>query len=327
MPSDANFLQGIDLIALGRQVLAFAERTDPCFVALVLGLLILIGSKMASPYPALMSWGLRLGVAVFLVYIGYIYASQGGIERDDFPRQGLRGLIAAGLVVAPMWIVLPIFAFVFVRLRLALAVFLIYGGYLFLSQESFDVEALPGISLRAGLASALALVVAWILQPVTDFIGAHLLPRRTDAPAPANAWGPGPEATPAAQAALPEADGQRRRMRARLKAELLYTLHSPEIGERFTRKMFTDFINRYLGDDQMPEDVEEHCRELEAILLQHRIPAGTLVSNPNLAGLTRWFLAEQRRIQEQGSEDGERKVQMAALGQRYQVLAERVLEG
>ena len=53
-----DWLQHVDLNATGQKLLSLVDTTDPIFQAIVLGLLTLLGAKMAAPYPALRNWGL-----------------------------------------------------------------------------------------------------------------------------------------------------------------------------------------------------------------------------------------------------------------------------
>jgi hypothetical protein len=347
-----EFFQSVDLASFAESLIGFIDSADLCFVGLILGVLALLGSKMVAPYPALQSWGLRLGVAAFLLYGGYAAVTLGGLDTDNLPRVGLRALIAGGLTLVPIWTVLPVLAFVYGRLRLALAAFLIYGAYACISQGGLDPDQLPTIALRGLIATGLTLVVAWILQPVFDYAGRVLLPRPRQ---PLPDWSREGERRreelrthleldrPArladdehiivsrrerARAAEAEAlaDAQRRRNRARLKAELLYTLYAPAIGDRFPRKLFEDFLSRYLGEQHAPEDVEEYSRQLEAILQQHAGPGPGQEHFGNVTELTKWFVSEQRRILALDLTEELKKSQLLGLNQRYNRLAEHLLE-
>ncbi len=331
-------LRSIDLAASAREVLTFIDGTDPCFVALIVGLFVLLGSKMAAPYPALYSWGMRLGVAAFLIYGGYSYFALGGFDTQDLLKVAVRGFIAAGLVLAPFWIVLPVLTFVYARLRLALAAFLIYAGYAFVSLGGFDAEQLPAVALRSLIAAGLVLVVAWILQPVIDFVAVPLFGKGKQpqpwAPPPARpAQEPRPTRAPqqavrreGRDAAECTGEAPRRRTKSRLRAEVLYARHEPDVGDRFTRFMFDEFVERYLGDRHAPEDVEEHLLQLEEILRAHAVRPRPPESFGDLAELTRWYLSEQKRLSVLDTAEHVKQEKAAVLHQRYQQLAEQVLE-
>ena len=63
---------------------------------------------------------------------------------------------------------------------------------------------------------------------------------------------------------------RRRREKARLKLDLFYLSAGPEIGDRISRTMFDDFMHRYMGDHLPVTDIEDHARQLYAILQQQQ---------------------------------------------------------
>src|SRR5207244_644435 len=152
----------------------------------------------------------------------------------------------------------------------------------------YDPEQLPGIALRGLLASALALVIAWVLAPVWGFLK-NFLPERWSAPqpqisAPTPSSAEPPPRAPALVLAphmpqvldgtevttLRQREAQRRREKARLQLELAYVQALPAIGAWFPRKMFDDFVARHLGDHLPPEDVEDNARQLQSVLRQQQ---------------------------------------------------------
>jgi hypothetical protein len=329
-----EFFRTVDFSSLAQKALSLLDTADPCFVAVVLGVLTLLGSKMAAPYPALMSWGLRLGAAAFLGYLGYSCFTLGGLPSDQVAPVLVRSLVAAGAVLAPVWTVLPVLAFVYGRLRLALAAFLGYVAYECISLGGPEADGVPALALRGAVAAGLALVVAWIFQPVIDFFAVNLLGwRREPAAKPETADAPRAEGRPTVtrvrtddppRAPSPESDPRHRRRRARLKAELCYTLHEGLIGDRFTRQMFEEFLDRYLADHHEPEQVEEYVSELELIIRQYA--GGAMAAAATLTDLTRWLLDEQERIHSLERDEGRRRTRLAGLNRRYTQLAEQLLD-
>src|SRR5207244_4119347 len=102
---------------------------------------------------------------------------------------------------------------------------------------------------------------------------------------------PPPETAAAlAHEAPPPNEAQRRRDQARMQVELAYLRAAPEISARFARAMFDDFVQRYLGDQLPPEDVEANGRQLLAILHQHRPPVPEPQRPLTLEDLARWLL-------------------------------------
>jgi hypothetical protein len=66
-----------------------------------------------------------------------------------------------------------------------------------------------------------------------------------------------------------ENNAQRRREDYRAKAELFFNLYQPELGERFPKAHFDDFVARYMGDNHSAEDVEARGRQLQDLIHKH----------------------------------------------------------
>src|SRR5260370_27310517 len=78
-------LSHVDFDSAARNLFTFLESADPCFLGLIVGVLVFLGSRMVSGQPNLQSWGLRLAVTAFLAHGGYLW---------------FRGKLEAG---APLW--------------------------------------------------------------------------------------------------------------------------------------------------------------------------------------------------------------------------------
>jgi hypothetical protein len=351
MSNVLEWFHTVDFSASGQKILSLIDGSDPCFIGFVLILMILLGSKMSAPYPMLRAWGLRAALAAFLSYVGYVWFTAG--IGDDWVEVLSRGALAAGFVLAPLWIIFPVLLFVYGRLRLALAALLVYAGYAWLANDGpITEDDLPGIALRAGVAAGVAILVAWIVQPITDFIGKNLFPNlKPKEPAPA----PAPEkhlpvpvpVNPPQRTVLPEelltffrqsrtipgrdrqeeADRQRRRQQARMKVELCYALHEPLLAVTLPRPKFEEFVNRYLSDEFEPEIVESCAQYLEAMLFQQASNAQPLMVQPvSLPDLTQWLVEEQQKIEKQEPDPDRKKTRLAGLTRRYTQLAEKILE-
>ncbi len=330
-------LSHADFDSAARNLLGFLDSADPCFLGLVVGILVFFGSRMVAGQSSLQNWGLRLAATAFLVYGGYLWFS--GKLEDGTPlwRHGVRCGAAAGVVLALAWIVLPVLSFVHRRLRLALAVFLGYGGYVAVSgneasAEHFSIAALHGLA-----AAALALVVAWIIDPFWTPLVRQLLPAKPGKDKPT-------EDTPSLNLPLPvrhammlpapvvlhnletPSDAQRRRDRARMQLELAYLQAMPAIGAWMSRPLFDDFLRRHLGDHQPPEDVEDNARQLLTVLVQHREQVQDRGEFATLEELAGWLLSEQQRIQSQAVDPPLKQTQLLDLHQRYLLLATRMVQ-
>lgn len=286
-----------------RTVISSLDATDPWLLAVPIFVAVFLGSKMVGGQPHLRRLGLRLGVAVFLVYGGYRFYQAGGFSA----RMAIEAVNAGGFVLAVTWTLLPIITFVYAHLRLALAAFIGYTGYALATATEFSQDQLSGIALRGLVAVGLALLVAWILHPIWDFFR-DLLPRPSrqsgangeeeelparlgrrsrrrrgletrkiepeitirPAPMPPVPAPPTPVTVPPPNPSAEQVEMQRRRDRTRLQIELAYVLALPRIGERFARATFDDFVQRFLGDHLPLEDVEANGRQLLEILQEHQ---------------------------------------------------------
>jgi hypothetical protein len=274
------------------------DMTPDGFLAIIVCFLIFIGRKMVFASAEWRKNGLRAGIAVFLVVLGYEWWRAEVFGKEQLPLAALKAFNVGGLVLAGTWIVLPILSFVLSHFRLALAAFLGYAGYDLVTGGDFAVERFPDIALRGLVAVALVLLVAWIVHPIWDYIHA-LLPRpkrrtveeedRIAAPAvettashrelpptpppPVNVVNTPLEVVP--QTEVPPTESQRRRDRIRLQVEMAYVMATPQLGSRLPREAFSELLQRYLGDHLPVEDIEENSRQLLQILQEQQKPGQT----------------------------------------------------
>jgi hypothetical protein len=330
-----QFLNSADLTDKVRRLLGVVDTADLCLVGSVVGVLIFLGARMVSGKPALKGWGLRLAAATFLLHAGYGCYLAGGLNTPQLSAIVVRAGVAAAAVMAVTWIVLPVLAFVVGRARLATAGFLAYGCYGLLTAPEYSQDILHAIALRSFLAAGLALVVAWILQPVWDFLfparqSAPPIPTEPDAVPPPlrersqRRWlsrrkprDPQPIAEEAEEISTVQVEMRRRRDRVRLKVELNYILAAPEIGTRLPRSQFEDFVHRYLGDHLPPEEVEENGRQLQQLLVQRQTASQEPPAVTRLEDVTRWFVEEQQRIEELGLDPRDKESRLTQLHQDY----------
>lgn len=340
-------LNDIDLDGPLHNLLGFVDTADPCFLGLIVGLLVFIGSRMVAGQPSVQGWGLRIGAATFLIYGGYLWFSGKADEGIPLWKLGLRCACVAGTVLAAAWIVLPVLAFVLRRLRLALAVFLGYGGYAVLTTDNFSPEELPMIALQGVGVTGLALIVAWIVDPFWNAFTRHLLPRRAPpaedapverfsmalrAPLRPTLLSPAPvvnvieSSAPALLSAPAPSEAQRRRDRVRMQLELSYLQAMPGIGSWMPRPMFDDFLRRHLGDHLTPDDVEGNARQLLVVLRQHQEQVQDRSAFTSFEDLADWLLAEQKRIQALTLDQQLKQTQLVDLHQRYLVQVTKMVQ-
>jgi len=304
------FLKDVDLGGHTLHVLDLIQRADLCFVGLVVSVLICLGYKMSSGNPVVFGWGIRLALLTFLVYggVSWFYATE--IDSQGLAVLAARSGLFGGAVLASIWIFFPILVFVYGHLRLALTGFLLYGGYaLIVTGRDFQVEQLPGIGLRSAVAAGLAVIVAWIFQPVWELIARRFPKPRVEEPKVAAPVLAGAAPAPASgdaealarlerkqrklkkklrrqaqqgnnddddilgdddEVRTVQIEMRRRRDKARLTVELTYAMSMSEMNSQLPRDMFENWINRYLGDHLPPEDVEENSKHLQEMMTQQK---------------------------------------------------------
>lgn len=125
-----------------------------------------------------------------------------------------------------------------------------------------------------------------------------------------------------------QAEAMRRREDARVGCELEYSLHAPDIKDRFSRADFDAYLNKYMTDKHSPDHVEERARQLKAIIDQHvqKIEPARNQKRKTLTELAQWFEETRTGIQAQAIPDNFKKAQLAQLNVRYQALVQEVLE-
>ena len=121
---------------------------------------------------------------------------------------------------------------------------------------------------------------------------------------------------------------QKRRADARAKAEHFYSLHAPELGSRFSKSDFTDYIARHLGDTHPPEYVEGRAQEFLALLKQHLAKVETSLAGLTLEQILSTFDDRIRRIRDSSLDERDKKNISIQLDQeREEAIQRAVREG
>lgn len=118
---------------------------------------------------------------------------------------------------------------------------------------------------------------------------------------------------------------QLRRDEARSACEVLFATHAPELGKRFSREMFDEFLRKHMGDGQSPEFVEQRGVQLQGIVKSHLEKAGHSDRKTSLADLAAWFLKEKGEIERTALADDDKELLVAQLEERYVRLQEKYL--
>ena len=123
-------------------------------------------------------------------------------------------------------------------------------------------------------------------------------------------------------------EANRRRADARASCELFYNLHAPEIGSRFSKEAFSDFVARHLGDNQPVEYVEQRTAQLLTVLRQHLAMVVPTIDYQPLEEILATFDDRIRRIRESMIDARDKEVILIQLEQeRDQALRRAVSEG
>jgi hypothetical protein len=128
-----------------------------------------------------------------------------------------------------------------------------------------------------------------------------------------------------ARQAAAQATAQKRRDDARASCELLYSLHAPEIMDRYPKAAFDDFVKKYMGDAHPPEYVEERARQLQAIVQQHYERATGASAFGSIEQLAAWYVEQKKRIEALPLDEAFKQTHLTNLNERYAELTEKLL--
>jgi hypothetical protein len=235
--------------------------------------------------------------------------------------------------------------------RLAVGVFVLYCSYALYAFTPHRAEELVWIVIRALLASGIALGVGYIVLPIVDFLfresmaqvrewqrsASHkLADKRREREASLAIQREreqyerlAPERERARQEAAVQAQtralARKRRADARAHCDFLYHLYCPEIETRFPRRIFEDFIEKYLNDELSSDEVEIHAERLRKLIESHMMKADSRSPFKTLRDLTDWY--EGQKTQVDAMPAGSLKSSLVALlNARYAELSFQVLE-
>lgn len=119
---------------------------------------------------------------------------------------------------------------------------------------------------------------------------------------------------------------QKRREDVRSQLELLYSLYAPKIQGSFTKAMLDDFEKTYMGDERLPEEVEERGKQLLAILEEHHRKVDPPKKYASMDDLAAWFMTEQKRLESLPLDEMLKDEFKAILHERYAELTQRFLQ-
>lgn len=258
--------------------------------------LFVLGVKLVESDGRLQVWGKRCAGGAFFLFIFVQVIEQNPGTAGGWLRIVVRSLIFSGIVLGATWTVLPAAVFTYEHTF----------GALFRSLDEAAAASRKRADERKRMKE----------QKLRDEEWERTRPERE---------------RQAMEAALQEearaklrAAAQKRREDARAACELVYSVVEPEIGKRFSRNDFAQFVAKYMSDNFPPETVEERAEQLKGIIRQHENRSDSPPRERSVQDLATWF-EEQKAIIESMPESRERATLLIQLRERYSELTSRLL--
>lgn len=239
---------------------------------------------------------------------------------------------------------------------LAIVAFLAYTGYALHTFPLFGAEGMLDLTLRSVAAGGLALGISWIVLPLVSMLvrGLILFPlakiknygqsvgeriktrneRRQQEELLRQTQAEYERSTPERERARMEAEArtragalaQKRREDARTACELLFHRHSHVLAGRFHKETFADLVQKYMGDNRPPEEVEERGKQLQDIMLQHVHQIEPPDKPYAIESLTEWYKKTKELIEGLPVDQRYKQAQLAQLNARYAELMQELME-
>lgn len=271
--------------------LQMIDNADPCSLSFLILLLATIGQRSITEDRLLRNWGLRAAALTFLAYGGLRFYDSRPSNAGECLELIVKSLAAGALLLGPTWIFLGVAAFLF-------------------------REAIPALfRLVSRLAPS---------RPTTadDTTGETSSPE-----SPVDDSQASVDQSAAEEAAMQQTtDANKRRADARVACELLYRLYSHDIGERFPKEYFDDFVQRYLGNEHAPELVEERAGQLRETIKQHYEQINPPDKFTDLQQLARWYTKHKQEIERLDVDQSYKDDYLIQLNELYSHLTQRLLE-
>jgi hypothetical protein len=121
-------------------------------------------------------------------------------------------------------------------------------------------------------------------------------------------------------------DSPRRRVDARRKALLDYSLYAPRLGDRFTHAIFDQYVREYMGESHTADEVEHSGRELLTVFERHVSDIEPEKKELTVEGLTHWYKTKKSQVESADLDDRVRGTQMGLLNERYAELMSQLME-
>ena len=273
------------------------EEGDLCSAAIIVGVLLFVGSKVAanSRFRLL---GRNIALGAFVLYFLGNMSVTSVVDGVDVVIVALRALALSGFVLGACWIALPIGSAVYDKTV----------GQTVRSARSWNSEQRSAKEKRR-----------WKKEWERRQLESEEAYRRE-----------APERERRARAEAERAalllEHKKRREDARAACELLYNLHAAEIAERYPRNELDAFMAKYMRDDHPVEIVEERGRELRCLIERHQQKIEPTKKPRTLQDIAEWYLAEKARLESLPLDEEIRQMHLIALDERYADLSQELLQ-
>lgn len=271
-------------------------------LAFVVFILCGVGHRLVRGRPGLQLWGLHLAALSLVVVVVLQIMQFGAPTASELLPTVLAGVLAGGLVLGPAWIVLGLLGFLCEQYRELSSAARLRAD---IRRREREERRQRKQRERAARQSQ--------KQPVRDVRAEREAAeeRRRNADA--------------------TAENARRREDAIVACDLLYNLRAPDIGERFTREQFDEFVKKYMAADKGIDIVERRAAELQTLIQQHFEAVNPPTRFRDLSELTAWYeeqkqLIESLSVTDMDKADLYKKNFLMQLNDRYADLTHEILE-
>jgi len=283
-----------------KDLLHIIDTGDVCALGLLILITIIAGAAMIGANATLKLWGQRIAAGAFVLYFIYGFAQFEPSNAEDWVYIAFRGVLAAGLALGPSWIVLSIVGFV-------------YEHYLKMSRVA-HARAVTRKHNREQRREQRRQSQQQTAEPLS------------------------PEKEEAVLEAEREAEEQRRREVQRqielskrreeaiAACEVLFHLRAPDIGNRFSREQFDEFVKKYMGEGKPIEVIEDRAGDLQQLIQQHYESVHPPMRFTDLSALTAWYERQREQIRSLSIKDVYKKDFLIRLNERYAELTQETLE-
>ncbi len=261
---------------------------------LLLVVLYFFGARLVDGNTKLKLVGKRIALAAFFLFLAVLAGDWKPSTADEWVTILLRSLLFSGIVLGAAWTVLPVIVFFYDHTF----------GALFRTLDDWSRTARLRAEQRKSEREQRKRNAEWERDRPRREREAHEAALRAEAEARV------------------KGTAQKRREDARAECDALYALAAPEIGTRYSKQDFAEFVSKYMTDTFSPEVVEERGEQLKGIIRHHweRIEP----PRQSLKELSEWF--EQRMSELQSVPDERlRKTLMIQLKVRYSDLTSTML--